>query len=207
MTSGCTTSWIATRVRASRSAAAGEGGRQRAWLCGLLCSNDSSRLSAGGRTHLELSRGRDVTELFESYHALVDAPNTMMSKYLAEDQEDVPQLSFDWCGCATTRRDSPRPLLIPGARLDRSKQPIYADLKRKVRAYFGEEGIKRGDHKCTWAAWARYMFFSFMFLVSLHAWINGKWWSLIGMPWFYWVGPSGLMHSGSHSALSKMVVH
>ena len=64
----------------------------------------------------------------------------------------------------------------PGARLGRSKQPIYADLKRKVRAHFGEEGIKRGDHKCTWAAWARYMFFTFMFVVSLHAWINGKWW-------------------------------
>lgn len=91
----------------------------------------------------------------------------------------------------------------PECAADRSKQPIYADLKRKVRAYFGEEGIERGDHKCTWTAWARYMFFTFMFLVSLHAWINGKWWSLIGMPWFYWVGPSGLMHSGSHSALSK----
>ena len=46
---------------------------------------------------MELSRGRDVTELFESYHALVDAPSNMMRKYLAEDQEDVPQLSFDWC--------------------------------------------------------------------------------------------------------------
>eukprot|EP01043_Picozoa_sp_COSAG02_P057953 COSAG02_NODE_7128_length_3168_cov_3.176279_4_plen_165_part_01 len=91
----------------------------------------------------------------------------------------------------------------PRCATDRSKQPIYADLKRKVRAHFGEEGIQRGDHKCTWAAWARYMFFTFMFLVSVHAWLNGKWWSLIGMPWFYWVGPSGLMHSGSHSALSK----
>ena len=46
---------------------------------------------------MELSRGRDVTELFESYHALVDAPHNLMSKYLAEDQKDVPQLSFDWC--------------------------------------------------------------------------------------------------------------
>jgi hypothetical protein len=26
----------------------------------------------------------------------------------------------------------------------RSKQPVYADLKKKVRAYFGDEGIKRG---------------------------------------------------------------
>ena len=53
-------------------------------------------VAAGGRTHLELSRGRDVTELFESYHALVDAPHQMMSKWLVEDQELVPQLSFDW---------------------------------------------------------------------------------------------------------------
>lgn len=83
----------------------GRGGASAVRFCGLLRSNDSSRLSAGGRTHLELSRGRDVTELFESYHALVDAPNTMMSKYLAEDQEDVPQLSFDWCATAVPRPD------------------------------------------------------------------------------------------------------
>ena len=42
-----------------------------------------------------------------------------------------------------------------------------------------------------------------MFCVSTYAWLQGEWWSLIGMPWFYWLGPSGLMHSGSHSALSK----
>lgn len=53
-------------------------------------------VAAGGRTHLELSRGRDVTELFESYHALVDGPEKIMSKYLVEDQALVPELSFDW---------------------------------------------------------------------------------------------------------------
>lgn len=61
-----------------------------------------------------------------------------------------------------------------------------------------------GDHKCDAAAWARYTLFTFMFCVSTYAWLQGEWWSLIGMPWFYWLGPSGLMHSGSHSALSKI---
>ena len=26
----------------------------------------------------------------------VDAPHTMMAKYLAEDQEDIPEAAFDW---------------------------------------------------------------------------------------------------------------
>eukprot|EP01043_Picozoa_sp_COSAG02_P064168 COSAG02_NODE_9297_length_2263_cov_5.790203_1_plen_131_part_00 len=84
--------------------------RARRAMCGVapcgapfvLLTTPAFAECSGGRTHLELSRGRDVTELFESYHALVDAPSTMMSKYLAEDQTDVPQMSFDWCVRACT---------------------------------------------------------------------------------------------------------
>ena len=53
-------------------------------------------LCAGGGVALNLARGRDCTELFESYHALVDAPHVMMAKYLAEDQDDIPEPAFDW---------------------------------------------------------------------------------------------------------------
>ena len=53
-------------------------------------------MCAGGPVALNLARGRDCTELFESYHALVDAPHVMMAKYLAEDQDDIPEPAFDW---------------------------------------------------------------------------------------------------------------
>ena len=117
----------------------------------------------------------------------------------------------------------------------RSSTPLYDDLKRQVRAYFTDEGIAAGTqliscfwrlalglpsktaaadhafgacagkHKCDWGAWARYGFFAAMFVLSFVGWLNGEWWTLVSLPWFYWVGGSGLMHSGSHWSLSKSV--
>ena len=87
----------------------------------------------------------------------------------------------------------------------RSSTPLYDDLKRQVRAYFTDEGIAAGKHKCDWGAWARYGFFAAMFALSFVGWLNGEWWTLVSLPWFYWMGGSGLMHSGSHWALSKSV--
>jgi fatty acid desaturase len=134
----------------------------------------------GGRVALDIARGRDCTELFESYHALFDSPALLMDKYLAEDQSDVPQPVFDW-----------------------TSTPVYDDLKKRVRAYFGEKGLRAGKHKCDDAAWARYFLWTALTVVSALAWLQGEWWSIIALPWFYWLGPSAMMHSGSHWALSK----
>ena len=168
----------------------------------------------GGVTPLVYARGRDATELFESYHALSSKPHAMMHRYLAEDQADVPPPVFDW---------------TPGA------TPVWTDLKREVRAYFDNGGRDVGaesagagtskgagagkgagtgkaaggatrvlGHKETVGSWATHAFFTVVSLLALRGWYYGEWWSLAVLPWAYWLGPSHMMHSGTHSALSTV---
>lgn len=165
-------------------------------------------LCAGGTTALKLARGRDCTELFESYHALSDEPFKLMQKFEAADQTNVPKPVFDWCARHLSLVDSHiyRHYLRQLSRclcVRRSKTPVYDALKERVREYFGEEGIRAGAHKCDAAAWARYGLWCTLTLVSVYGWLQGQWWSLVALPWFYWLGCSGLMHSGSHWALSQ----
>lgn len=138
---------------------------------------DFAAVHPGGAVAINMARGRDCTELFESYHALSDKPRAMMHKFLATDQSNVPSPLFNW-------KDT----------------PFYDELKHEVRAYFKKNGM---SHKDTWFGLSRHAFFVLLTLVSLWYWSAGHWWTLAVLPWAYWLGPSHMMHSGSHGAISK----
>lgn len=130
----------------------------------------------GGRAALEVTQGRDCTELFESYHSLCPWARTRLDAFEVDDERPCPHAAspFDW-----------------------SETPFYDDLSARVRAYF-----RRRGHKTPPRAWALLGCWMALLAVSFVGWLQGYWLSLLALPLFYWLGPSNLMHSGGHFALS-----
>ena len=67
---------------------------------------------------LDYARGRDCTELFESYHSLSDRPLAMMKKYEDADQTLIPPSVFQW-----------------------KETPFYDRLKMQVRTTSEEQRV------------------------------------------------------------------
>uniref|UniRef100_A0A6C0KB85 Cytochrome b5 heme-binding domain-containing protein n=1 Tax=viral metagenome TaxID=1070528 RepID=A0A6C0KB85_9ZZZZ len=149
-----------------------------------LRKNNFLEKHPGGREHLERCRGRDVTEMFESYHAIVGTPGkAMMDPMLAERQDSVPTSLFAW-----------------------DKPALYDDVKQRARQYFRSKapGVVRGDeHKMPRAAALLNAFFITSFFGAACGWYVGSCGAGAVAAMLYWLGPSGLMHSGSHSAISR----
>jgi hypothetical protein len=136
----------------------------------------------GGAAALNLGRGRDCTELFESYHRVVGMarPRSMLSKYYVEDAPaDAVDASefFDW-----------------------SATPFYDALTEKVRAYFKDNEL---SHKSPWPrlCWMGLNVLLFFYSV-VYGLMRGQWWALLVAPVTHWLGPSLCMHDGAHYALS-----
>lgn len=134
----------------------------------------------GGVPALEMARGRDCTALFESYHGMSDVPARMLDRYLIPDApvSEEPDF-FDW-----------------------DTTPFHDALKERSRAYFKELGGGMRAHKAPPQALALHALWLLLTAASLAGWATGHWWALVTLPLFYWVGPSNLMHSGSHFALT-----
>lgn len=135
----------------------------------------------GGREAIDLGRGRNCTELFESYHALTDKPHAMLAKWYVEDARpgDVDyDESFCWEPSAT---------------------PFYSELKTAVRHYFASHHL---SHKAKWSKLFIVLFFALLTAATYLAWLRGSWWAPFLLPIFYWLGPACLLHDGSHFALS-----
>ncbi len=81
----------------------------------------------GGVDAITLGRGRNCTELFESYHSLSDKPDALLAAWFVEDARPGDadfDTTFDWDG-------------------DRAR--FYAELKREARAFFAGR-----SHKADW---------------------------------------------------------
>jgi fatty acid desaturase len=134
-----------------------------------------------GRRPLELTQGRECTELFESYHSLCKRPRAMLGRFEVTDE---PR------GCP----HSASPFVW-------DETPFYDDLKTRVRAYFADQ--PRHAHKMPRIGWALLWLWSALAVASFVGWLLGQWWSLLALPLFYWLGASNLMHTGGHFALSR----
>lgn len=150
-----------------------------------LRKNDFLDNHPGGREHLERCRGRDVTELFESYHAVVGTPRAgLLAPLLADDQTGVPKSMFAW-----------------------ERSALYSSLKQSVRRYFlsrgGGRSLRGDEHKMPRLSACLNAIFTAMFGVAACGWFSGSWVAGAAAAAMYWLGPSGLMHSGSHSAISR----
>lgn len=83
----------------------------------------------GGSEMIVLSAGRDVTNLFESYHPFSgDQPANILKKYYICDIADTELPRYT------------------------AKSPLYATLRKRVGDYFKENKI---DHKSSWSVYGR----------------------------------------------------
>jgi len=134
----------------------------------------------GGIPALEMARGRDCTELFESYHSQSDMPARMLKQFEIPDAPvDEEPGFYEW-----------------------EETPFYDALKERSRAYFDSLGGGMKAHKAPPIAIALHVLWLTLTGISLAGWATGHWWALVTLPLFYWVGPSNLMHSGAHFSLS-----
>ena len=134
-----------------------------------------------GRLPLELTQGRECTELFESYHSLCKRPRKMLRRFEIEAGEGGcphAQTPFDW-----------------------EHTPFHDDLRARVAAYFAAR--PRGAHKTPPIAWGLIALWMSLTALSIAGWAMGQWWALVTLPLFYWLGASNTMHSGAHYALSS----
>lgn len=132
----------------------------------------------GGRIAIECGRGRDCTEMFETYHNLVsgDKISRVLDKYHHDDLGEDNY--FDW-----------------------KRTPFYDTLKQRVGAYFRDNNL---DYHATPAALATYIGFALMSVVCWWYWLQGSMAATVLLPVCYWLGPSHMMHNGAHFCLSKV---
>ncbi len=135
----------------------------------------------GGVDAITLGKGRNCTELFESYHSLTDRPDAMLGQWFVEDakQGDADyDTTFDWAG---------------------DKALFYTDLKREARAFFAGR-----SHKASPQKWAVVLGFAALAcLTYVFGFLRGRWWAPMLMPCLYWLGPACMLHDGAHFALSS----
>lgn len=94
-----------------------------------LAKEDWLEKHPGGKYILEITKGTDCTELFESYHAA-----SLQGKYITDKlaKHKLPAL----------RDDGP---LVQGPQYEWDAAPLYEDIKKVVREYRKEHGVKAVD--------------------------------------------------------------
>jgi hypothetical protein len=142
----------------------------------------------GGTGAINLGRGRNCTELFESYHSLANERlvRSSLARYYVEDvRPEDPDYSsqFNW-----------------------DDTPFYSALKERFRAYFEAEGRSLAGHRAGLRQWAHLLFFVALSGVALAGAMRGQALHVLLLPFAYWWGPSPCMHDGGHFALSKCAV-
>jgi len=134
----------------------------------------------GGHHLLDITRGTDCTELFESYHAPSFKERWIrdtLAKYAVDDAEPK-HTTYEW-----------------------DATPVYDDLKVVVRTYRRAHGIKATD---SWSAVAWILLWAVIHFTSLVCWVAG-WGGLenaavLGLSIWFWSG--SMVHDGTHFALT-----
>jgi len=138
----------------------------------------------GGKYVLNITRGTDCTELFESYHA--------PSSQSAHIQKTLEAYAVD----------APAPAPEP---YDWVNMPVYEEMKTIVRAYKRRHGIKASD-SMWWTTW--YAMVGTLHYVTMARWLMGvgglfNCW-LFGTGIWFW--GADLTHSGTHYNLTHSPV-
>jgi fatty acid desaturase len=131
----------------------------------------------GGPVTLDLSQGRDATELFKSYHPFSKKPEAFLAKYQVhvDGAKQIPTATFDW----------------------EHESLFWKELKDEVHNELGSET------KATWFRWIQIWIMAAIALTTIHYFIRGDWWALIACPLAVWLVGVNVFHDASHFALSK----
>lgn len=137
----------------------------------------------GGKDALMMTRGKDCTELFESYHTFSHKQRQILQKYYIEDIENY-QSDFDW-----------------------DNTPFYDECKAAVKKYFSPKGTESTDEiisnsKIPWKYAFGYFIGFLLMLYSFYLFCSGDFYAIFYFPIMYWLIGSECMHTGSHYAFS-----
>eukprot|EP01126_Amoeba_proteus_P016435 TRINITY_DN1760_c0_g1_i14.p1 TRINITY_DN1760_c0_g1~~TRINITY_DN1760_c0_g1_i14.p1 ORF type:complete len:443 (+),score=38.43 TRINITY_DN1760_c0_g1_i14:548-1876(+) len=142
---------------------------------------------AGGFRPLMVSKGRDATELFESYHSLTDKPREILKKFAVPSKNLKNYKSmFNWD-------------------MKSEANAFAVELRGRVREYIKNNRID------TMAPW-RIVFYCWgitfftMWLTVKFYW-TGAWWSILLVPTLWWISFIQTFHDATHFAFSKNEIH
>jgi fatty acid desaturase len=135
----------------------------------------------GGSRAMEVSRGRDCTELFESYHSLTDKPKQIMEKFFVGVQEDYRPM-FNW--------------------QDEKINAFQNELRVEVREYFKKANVdsKISNFRLTQLFLGLIVV---LFITIKYYWMQTSIWSMMYIPILWWVMLVNSFHDASHYALSR----
>lgn len=146
--------------------------------------NDFVARHPGGIDAISLGKGRNCTELFESYHSLANEKlvRAVLARYYVEDAKphdaDFQNL-FEW-----------------------QDTPFFDMLKARVRAHFEQTGGKGNHYANRWQS-VQLLIFTIASCLALSGFMCGRVLPMLFLPFCYWWGPSPCMHDGSHFSLSR----
>ena len=137
----------------------------------------------GGVDAILLGKGRNCTELFESYHSLSDerlVRKTLECYFVEDAPPGAPDhdVHFDW-----------------------QSSPFYDALKLRVRAHFAENKYWNG-HRAPLRQWVQLVGLTIVSVIVLSRFTQGSFTAMCLFPFCYWWGPSPCMHDGGHFSLS-----
>jgi len=147
------------------------------WYINNKAYNFSEFEHPGGPIALALGRGRDATQLFNSYHPFSNKADAMLKKY--EVVPDLPQVDgkvqlFDWS----------------------TESAFYTELRTEVKKVLGN------NTKATFERWMQIFVLGVIALMTAYYFVLGHWWALIVAPLAMWVVGVNTFHDASHFALS-----
>mmetsp|Transcript_18046 Transcript_18046/g.26832 ORF Transcript_18046/g.26832 Transcript_18046/m.26832 type:complete len:807 (+) Transcript_18046:1599-4019(+) len=154
----------------------------------------------GGPVALNLSRGRDSTELFESHHYLMERNRLMqlLGKFRVDDKV-AKALEFDFTGSQKYENNFDWKIT--------ENDEFVRDLKKMIIEHFTPIAKARGitlrqSTKATPKRLISIAFMMFSFFATLPFFFNGVWWTLFATPFLAWVTIANYWHDGLHFALS-----
>eukprot|EP01127_Copromyxa_protea_P004459 TRINITY_DN1431_c0_g1_i1.p1 TRINITY_DN1431_c0_g1~~TRINITY_DN1431_c0_g1_i1.p1 ORF type:complete len:412 (-),score=68.26 TRINITY_DN1431_c0_g1_i1:94-1329(-) len=137
----------------------------------------------GGIRPLMMSRGRDSTELFESYHSLSDSPRNILKKFAVPSKNLKNYVSmFNWD-------------------MDAPENAFQKELRQLVREHVSKNKI---DTMCpTHLLVANLVWTALTIYCTYKYYWAGEWWSMLVVPTMWWISFVHTFHDASHFALSK----
>ena len=137
----------------------------------------------GGIDALALGRGRNCTELVESYHSLADMQRVrrvLAAHYVEDAPPGAPdhEEHYEW-----------------------NATPFFDELRCRVRAHF--DSLPHGAHRADASQCAQLVFFVAASALALAGFMRGHAPCALLLPVCYWLGPSPCMHDGAHFSLSR----
>lgn len=132
---------------------------------------------------LMIARGRDCTELFESYHCLTDVPRQMLSKFAVPSKNQKNYVSmFNWDMSSPANK-------------------FQVELRQRVREHLRKNNINTMVPNTVLFGYFAVTLFT-MWMTYQYYW-SGAWWASIVIPTLWWITFIQTFHDATHFAYHR----